>query len=451
MTTLQKINKYFVFVGIAAFALSVLLLGTPYVGYFTYSIVQFIVFSAVLWNVGFQSEDFFVKKNLILLTAVCLVFGVAGNLILSQSIKGNLFVFSEGDATFYYYLGIWFRELPLSFMFGYVGENYPVDDWGGTILIPLILRIAPTKILLNIIYVVIGVFTSVIMYDIGKRVMNARYAFFAAFTFSISSFMVFLYSSALKEPFLSCLSVLSFYFYYMYWQDKDIKYLVYAFISAVLMIFFRPAVTFFFVVAVGVSLLISLNASSVKLYIVALLFGLVAVVFWNVIGNIWNTYVGSDGNAYYGRLEYMSSESMGVGGSMVISAISAMIGPFPAMLPKVTSEGISYISLYGPGLIYRLILAFPFWIGVYVCFKNRVIQVLPLMLFTLIEMLSLSFILEGLELRLQIAHMPMVYIFSFWMLYIIDSKQWVPNRLVATLFNFWPIAVGMLAILWNFR
>ncbi len=39
---------------------------------------------------------------------------------------------------------------------------------------------------------------------------------------------------------------------------------------------------------------------------------------------------------------------------------------------------------------------------------------------------------------------------AFWMMYIVDSRQWVPNRLVKTLFNFWPVAVAVLAFLWTF-
>ncbi len=451
MTTLEKTNKYYVFAGMAAFALCAVLVGTAAWEFFTYSVLQFLGFALVLWYVGCQQEEFFTKKNLLLLTAACLIVGVTSNLLLSQRINDNLFVFSEGDARFYHDLGMWFRELPLSFTFGYVWEYYSYEDWGGTVLIPLILRLVPSKIFLNAVYVLLGVVTAGLMFDTGKKMMNARYAFLATLAFSISSFMVFVYSSALKETFMVFLSVAAFYSYYRYRDNREVKHLVYALLWAALLVFFRAAVTVFFVASIGLTLLLSQNARNIKLYLIAFVLGIGAMVFGSELGGIQDRYMGADSDAYYSRLEYMSSESMGVGGSMVVSAVAALIGPFPAMLPKINAGGFSYMSLYGPGLLYRVMLALPFWLGGWFCLKKQVLGIYPLLLFPLLEMGALSLILEGLELRLQLAHMPMVFLLAFWMMYIVDSRQWVPNRLVKTLFNFWPVAVAMLAFLWTFR
>lgn len=451
MSLLQKNNKYFFIASLVAYLLSVFLFGTGQKEFFVYTFGLLLAFCLLLWYLDYQKEDFFTLPRLTLFSTLGLILGMGGHLALSQAINGNLFVFSEADAMGYHDLGMMLRELPLSFTFGHAAEYYGYDDWGAVVLIPLILRLVPHKLFLNAIYLILGVVTSRKIYDLGRRLMQPRYAFMAALTFTLSSFVTFFYASGLKEAFMICLSVLSMQAFYRYLDNRRAGALVAAILWGLLLLFFRPAVTIFLFVSNGLTLLLMQRRKPMTRY--ATLGGLFVGIFllWGVMGDAFTRYVGASQDQYLARLDYMASESLGTQASFVVSALATLIGPFPAILPKIMATGLSYVSLYAPGLMYRLMLALPFWLGLWFAFRKGVVRVFPLFLFPLLEMLALSLILEGLELRLQMSHMPIVFIFAFWVLYMLDSGQWVASRWVRTLFNFWPLVVLLLGLLWNYR
>jgi hypothetical protein len=90
-------------------------------------------------------------------------------------------------------------------------------------------------------------------------------------------------------------------------------------------------------------------------------------------------------------------------------------------------------------------MIFPFLGGLYLIIKNKVLELLPITMFILVEMLATGMIAASLELRKVMPHIPLTYIVSFyglskWQ----ESKvlQRIPNTLV------FGVAIGIL-LLWN--
>jgi hypothetical protein len=126
-----------------------------------------------------------------------------------------------------------------------------------------------------------------------------------------------------------------------------------------------------------------------------------------------------------------------------VSYFGAFFGPFPSLFAKIT--GPSTLEYLGAGLMYKLFIVLSFWYGVFIVFKKGVVELIPLVLFVIIELLLTGAILASLELRKVIVHIPFMYVLSFYGMY----KGFVPNQITRfTMLPTYLFAVGVL-LLWN--
>jgi hypothetical protein len=98
-----------------------------------------------------------------------------------------------------------------------------------------------------------------------------------------------------------------------------------------------------------------------------------------------------------------------------VSIFAGFFGPFPSLFAKVT--GPSYLEFLGVGLVYKLFIVIPFWIGTYYIIKDQVYGLFPILIFTVVEMLMTGLVCASLELRKVILHVPFMYIISFFGLF----------------------------------
>lgn len=146
------------------------------------------------------------------------------------------------------------------------------------------------------------------------------------------------------------------------------------------------------------------------------------------------------------------SEGMIKGGvifTYLVNTIAGLIGPFPTLLPNEKT----LLSFYAPGLIYKIFISIPFLFGiVYVFIKKKFIYY-PIALFVLLEMSSIVFILEALELRKSLPHFPFIYLISFGFISSYASGEINKKRRksIITIFNFSFIIIFFLILYWNYR
>jgi hypothetical protein len=121
----------------------------------------------------------------------------------------------------------------------------------------------------------------------------------------------------------------------------------------------------------------------------------------------------------------------------------AFFGPFPTLFSKLT--GPTPLEFFSAGLVYKLFLIFPFWYGVYLVFRKKVIEMYPLTLFVVIELLLTGMVMASLELRKVILHVPFMFILAFYGLY----KGMIPanmNRIMTSIA--YVLVIGIM-FLWN--
>jgi hypothetical protein len=108
---------------------------------------------------------------------------------------------------------------------------------------------------------------------------------------------------------------------------------------------------------------------------------------------------------------------------------------------------------YTSGLVYRVLLSFPFWLGVFYIFKAKSEPLYPMVIFVLFEMSALAYLIDGLELRKALPHMPFVYIVAFWFLDKYDTGRLRFKNSEDFKVLFWTVMVLFVLMIcyWNFR
>lgn len=333
-------------------------------------------------------------------------------MLISVYLDGDTFLLSKIDAMFYYRESMKAVNAGLSNGIGYLMRTYDSEDWGALIFDTIVLYILPYKLFLNAIYTILGVISSLYLFRIGKIFMPERYAFLAVIGFSCSAYIVYYNCSFLKESLFLFIIISIFYHIYqvIIYQSRSSILAILFFTTMVL--FFRPAVIAF--IAAGIFVYYGItqrgNAISFFFYIGALA-GL--AISLAAMQDIFNSYTNG------GNLDNVSNEISNTAYSsnfnFFVSYFGAFFGPFPSLFPK--GETPSSSEFFSAGLIYKLFIAIPFWYGVYMAIKKRVIEMAPLLVFVLMELLITGAILASLELRKVIIHVPFMYLVSFYGMY----------------------------------
>ena len=361
-------------------------------------------------------------------------------IIISEYYDGDNFLFSKIDAMYYYKHSMKVKELGLIGNFIRIVKEIDYDDWGILFFDTIVLYIIPDKLFLNFIYTIIGCFSALFLYRIGQYYMPKSFAFLAALGYSCSSYMVFFNCSFLKESLFVFFVIAALYYQHCAIIERSTKALFLVVLCVAVVFFFRPAVAAFLAASsfayYGITQ--KKNAISLFLYIGAIgafvvsLKTIQEILEFNTAGGDLDAVIDETNNASY-------SSSF----NYFVSFFGALFGPFPSLFPK--PQGPSYMEFFGAGLTYKLFLVAPFWYGIYVIIKNKIIEFFPIIIFVLLELFLTGAVCASLELRKVVLHIPFMYIIAFYGMY----KGFVPDSLTRiSSFACYAFTVGVL-FLWN--
>lgn len=286
------------------------------------------------------------------------------------------------------------------------------DDWGASMSQSIFLNLIQSRYFLFFSQTVVGAIIAMLLFGFGKIIMKVEYAYLAALSYSISSFSIFYYSSYRKEIFMVLIVSACFWAFYKYLSNKNILFLILTLFMTFLMMFFRPAVTGLLLIGImsyfGGRKLNKNNAGPV----IFVIFAALAVASPIIMAEL---------NSFSDELSrnenYVDTTPFGI----ATSTVGVLIGPFPKLL-QLGDTKMSHLAWYGPGLLLKFILFIAFWNGAVVCVKRWKVTILPLFAFTILEMLALAIMNDGLELRKAIPHISTFYMAAFWFLSKYDEK-----------------------------
>jgi hypothetical protein len=417
---LKKINQTYFIISILLY----IILAKNFSEKFVF-IIPLAIFTIVLYSLMLQINNK-ILKNRIILTAEIFLYNAIFILFynsLSYIYRGNFFLFSEADAVFYQTEVLKLMHMPFGQAIDYYLSYMPFDDLGMILILYPLYHIVESNLILNIFYLFIGTITSLSLYSLSKNFMSKKYAFVASLSYSISSFVIFFHSSGLKESFLVMLIILSFDFYYKFFKSKNILYFIVSILFMGTILLFRPAIFGMIIVSIGFGSFFG-QKSGLSMKLLSLMIIIFLIIISDDIIKVIERYsTGGFDMLIYAR----ESEGMIIGSlpfTYSVNILSQLIGP----LPTLVSQEKIMLTIMAPSLIFRVLLSFPFWIGIWFIYKTRASILYPLLIFVLMEMGSLALILEGLEFRKALPHIAIVFIIAFWFMDKYDNKQFILKK-----------------------
>lgn len=445
----KTLQAYFV-IGLTAF-LIIFLYWLNSVNYYNLlGVVVFFTYSYLLWMCIDKEEDYFTGRRLWITVFVYSLIFVILYLQMSYYYTGNTFLFSERDARTYEKMGFRLVDVPITSMMPYLAEHHwEFDDWGAPLSMALILKIIPSKLFLNLCYILINTCCALLLFDVGKILnMSRKYAYMAALAFSLASYSIFFMGAFLKEEMFVFLVILSFWMLYRYGSSLRLIYLLGGGLASFLIIFFRVPVAIFIWVAYAAWFILS-DSGVLRKSLFVILCMVVAILSISLIVYSADRYAnGGDVSTSYDYLHTTMFEK-------AVSTLSALIGPFPSIFQITTNVNITGKALYGTGVLFKLLLFFPFWKGLLLCVKSRCAELSPIYIFCILEIAGLVLSFEGLELRKAIPHVPLFILAAFWYMYQFDSDT--TEEIRATPYYYWTyrgftvsMAISLMIVLaWN--
>lgn len=359
---------------------------------------------------------------------------------LSEYFEGDTFMLTKKDAMLYYKGSMRANDVGFIENAKYLMNKKAFDDWGAYLYDSFLMSLIPSKFFLNASYMLTGAISSVLLFRIGRYYMPEAYAFVGAMAYGTSSYLIMFHCTFLKESLFVFLVICTMYHLNRGIHKESNTAYLFAFLFLFLLFFFRPAVAAFIIMSFGIYIAVKQHGSALSIFFyIAAAIGLVISIKYMM--DMADRYSSS----YEEKSELSGNAKAYSGGfNIFVNLFGGFFGPFPTLFTK-HETGPSTIQFYGAGLTYRLFMIFPFLGGIYLILKNRVLELIPITVFILAEMLATGMIAASLELRKVMPHIPLTYIVSFyglskWQ----ESKvlQRIPDALVFC------VAIGIM-LLWN--
>ncbi|MFD2568092.1 hypothetical protein [Pseudotenacibaculum haliotis] len=328
-------------------------------------------------------------------------------------------------------------------IFNYL-KNEDVEDFGAVLFTSLAYIIYPSPITFNIFNVLAGMITVIYAYKLSKNFMSKEYAFMASTVYGLSSFVIYLYSTGMKETFFAMFVVLFFEKLNKFLNTKKVINLFLCLLYLSVVYFFRPAVMFMLIASVLLAILFSYRKNVLNILVSG------AIVFFSISFLLKDFQALTD--RYYTNEDAIAERVSGAGVttdafSYVAAFLSGTIGPLPTYSPL---KGRLQQYFYSFGLGLKVFISIFFWLGLYMVFKNKNITLISICTFVLFETISLSAILQSFELRFSSPHLILIYIISFYWLYKKRERDKIKifERKIISLYF---IMSALMIIYWNSR
>ena len=445
---LKSINTFYLLLSVSLYIVLSLKISGEYLLINFSSILSVISYYFILKTNFYLKNKFYKRKYLSIEVFIYSFVFIFFNNIISYYYNSNFFLFSEFDANFYHEITIKLLSMPLLDAIKHYLSIMPFEDLGMILILYPLYHIVESNLILNFFYMLVGVITALSLFKLSQNFMSKKYAFLSAITYSLSSFVLFFHSIGLKESFMVMLVVLSFDYYHRSINKKNIIYLIYSLIFISLIMLFRPAVSAIIIASIGLGVLLSKQRGyGVKFFSFLILISL--VLMSNDLLIMLERYTGGGVDKL---IQLKEAENMIKGGvyfTYAVNILAQAIGPLPTLI----SSEKTLLTFYAPGLIYRVLLSIPFWLGVVYIIKTKTYKLYPLTIFVILEMFALLFLLEGLELRKALPHIPIVFLIAFCFLDNYDNQK-IKFKKIKRIKYFFKISLFILAILilyWNFK
>ena len=369
------------------------------------------------------------KKSIAVTLSVVFVFQLITSLSLrmfNYDFFNNPLGYNPGDAS-------WYDQMATQFYRGSLRElnmfldtaEIMLDDRGFNYLLFYIYKIAGTPErgvnLATILNVFIVTASAYFLYKTATTMMEEKYAELATFVWGTQLYAVYTSAAGLKENVMVLFVVAALYFIARLWHEYTLFNVIMAVLLSMFALLFRMAL--FYMLIASLLTVTAIKFPFIRKYLA--FFIVVGVILTLIYFRIaMSEMVEIRGQAIdQETYEGMVANKMERSGpfSTMVSYISAMIGPFPNIVSY--GEKANYITLFSFSSFCKTFYAMYFLYSIYLLFKKKVVQLLPLVVFWAFDILMLIVTYYTLHDRYHWPHVPIVILLSVW-----GAVQWTKSK-----------------------
>ena len=409
-----------------------------------------LIFAIIFFSIVFNSysNNFYSKSQLIFIFVTYSILFIIILNIISFNYNNDFFVFNDSDAVLYHDLAILMnKEYNISKIIFLLQNQIIYSDMGMPLLLSFLYKIVESNLILNLLYIIVGIYIALLIYNISLFYMSKRYSFLCSLSYSLSSYTLYYFASGLKEPIVIFLVLLSIYIFLkrIYFKNKTfLNSLILLSIPLALILLFRPVISIFLIISFMTSYFFKLKSKVYKVFFIVVILFFVSLSFPILIKESSSFLTGGSFESMIdNRLEYSTLIKGGVGFTYFTNVVSSLFGPFP----NFDSSNIR-LSIFASGLVFKSFLSIFFILSTITIIRNRRLKFYPLLIFIFLEIISLVLIIEALELRKSLPHIPVFFILSFWCLYKLDLEGLKKKKYII---NSYFILIIFAMIIWNLR
>lgn len=387
-----------------------------YLNIYIYNLIIAFSYFLILKNTSMKNSMFYTERNLSIIIFWYSLIAVAGLNLMYYIDSGTFSGYNAIDELRYDKYG--HAMAARSFYQGiiYIIKEVGNEDFGAIFYIGTIYRIIESQLIVNFVNILCVLISAIILFRIGQKVMSIRYAFMSSLAYFISSFILYFDSVGLKESVFVMIVLITFSNYYNYLIKRKILNLFIAVLVGSSVLFFRPAVLGMIVVSLGIGSLL-FYSSNVRNVIISVFLAITFVYLFSTFERMFVAYSSFQQSVLFkGDVVAESGRTTAI----LAALIASIIGPLPTFIPR---PGKEVSSLYAAGLMMRVLLAAPFWLGVIYIIKQKRKLLYGFLIMVLIESATLFYILESYELRYHLLHLPFVFLIGFYYLSQIDLSN----------------------------
>lgn len=412
-------------------------------------VITFTIFTAIIYyviisiNASLESR-FYTNRYLRIEVFLYVLFFIIIQNSISYIYNDNFFMFSFSDAYLYHRLTL--EIVDMSYIEGI--KHYlsfmDTDDVGIVLLLYPLYQISASNLMLNFIYLFIAVISAISIFRLAQNFMSVKYAFNSSIAYSFSSFVLFFHSTGLKESLMVMFVLLGIEMYYKFLNTNNTLHLILSLIYLGMLSFFRPAIAMMFVLGVMLGTIFAKEGHK-AIRVASILIVIVVIAFFKgkIVEEI-NVYTTGGVDTLIEARESQGMVIGGVGFTYAVNILSQTIGSIPTLI----SDSKISTMFYASGLIYKMLISIPFWIGVFYIFKEGFYKLYPIVLYIIFEMSALIFLMDGLELRKAISHIPFIFIVAFWFLDRYDRDLIEIKRVKLFKYFFYMSVISFVFIIW---
>lgn len=444
----QNTNKIYLVFGTLIYAVVGVLFSVDLKPLYVLNYFTILSFALVITYLIKQPESYFTKKRIVFVIFCYSSFFMLCYNTISYFYTDNFYVFSEGDALLYHEEAEVMSRMSFFEGISYYLSRHLTEDLGIVIILSSLYKIVVSKILLSVFYLCIALITGVSMFNVSKRFMSIKFAGLCAISYCLSSYTIWFHSSGLKESLMVMLIIFFYSNYYSFIDHKRIFNLLGLIFMPLLLLLFRPVLSIFCLTSIvlGIVLRRKLTIPQGLFLFVVICIG---IYFLDPLLSSTDKFLLGGTTSMLEIKEVEGLVKGSISFTYLVNILSSTFGPFPTLLsPKV------HLTFFVPGLIFKILISVAFWFGIVYVFKNNFYKAYPIILFTLMEMGSLTYILEALELRKSLPHFPLIYIIAFMFFYQYDRNVFTSfknYKRYRKIFNVTTFTLCVLMVYWNFR